>query len=77
MSHEVFQKQVYAGLFEIVKDKKLYYQSGIDTKYNKFTEEGEKAVLEYLKMMAPHMLEREETNLRQLSKDLVWGELKS
>lgn len=73
---KLLPNQVYAGLFEILKDKTLYYNSGIDSKYNHFTEKGEQAVLEWLKFVAPKMLEVEKSELDARAKQLVVEELK-
>lgn len=73
---KLLPNQVYAGLFEILKDKNLYYQSGIDSKYDKFTEKGELAVLEWIKFMAPKMVEVEKQELDARAKQLVVEELK-
>ena len=73
---KLLPNQVYAGLFEIIKDKNLYYQSSIDSKYNKFTEKGEQEILEWLKVMAPKMLEVEKAELDARAKQLVIEELK-
>jgi hypothetical protein len=72
----LLKKQFTAGMMEILKDKDLYYASSIDIKYNKLTEKGKEAVLAYVIMMAPHMLEREEQMLKQKAKDITWEELK-
>lgn len=73
---KLLPNQVYAGLFEILKDKTLYYQSGIDSKYNKFTEKGEQEILEWIKFMAPKMLEVEKAELDARAKQFVIDELK-
>ncbi len=72
----LFKKQFSAGMMEIIKDKELYYVSTVDSKYNKFTDKGQQAVLEYVTMMAPHILEKEEEMLVHKAKQLVFGELK-
>lgn len=72
----LLKKQFSAGMMEIIKDKELYYVSTVDSKYNKLTEKGQQAVLEYVTMMAPHILEKEEEMLAQKAKEMVWGELK-
>ena len=75
-SHSVFQKQVYYGLLEILKDDRLYYKSMIGTNYHKLTDDGKEALLEYITMMAPHIIEREKQNLEKLAKEMTWDELK-
>jgi hypothetical protein len=71
-----FEKQIYAGLMEILRDDYFYYQ-GYAKEYNHFTEEGNAAVIEYITMMAPHMLKREEDALDYRAKQMVIKELKS
>ena len=70
------KKQVYAGLMEIIKDDKYYYQSRVDIDYNKFTDEGIKALTEYMQHMAPLMLKKEKQFIEALAKQMVWEELK-
>lgn len=76
MSHEVFQKQIYVSLLEILKDEHLYRQSVVDSKYNKFSEEGKEALLEYMVTMAPLILAKEKQELDKRAKKLVIEELK-
>ena len=76
MTH-LLPKQVYAGLFEIVKDDKLFYHSTVSSDYSKFTDEGNKAVLEWMTLMAPHMRQHELTTLDAHAKKMMWKELKS
>lgn len=76
MSHDVFKKQIYSSISEILNDPKLYYVSAIDKKYNKFTEEGTQAVIEFFTMMAPHILEREKIEFDKRAKDMVLNTLK-
>lgn len=76
MSHEVFKKQIYSGLLEILKDENLYYESVMGHKYSKFKDQGEKALLEYFKMMAPIILEKERQELDKRAKAIVIEELK-
>lgn len=68
--------QVYAGLFEIIKDDRLYYHSSVAKDYSHFTEEGQQAVLQWLHLMAPEMRKLEETELDARAKQMLWKELK-
>ena len=70
-------KQIYAGLMEILKDPRLYYHSSIGSEYNCVTDEGKEAIVEFIIMMAPHMLKREEHELNERSKRLMVDVLKS
>lgn len=73
---ELFRNQVYVGLLEILKDDNMYYKSGIDSRYNKLNENGERAVLEWVRFVAPKMIEIEKQNLDIHAKQLVLQELK-
>lgn len=61
---------------EILRDDKLYYKSGVSSSFNKFTDEGKEALLEYMLMMAPHMIELEQQELTDRSKKLMMDKLK-
>jgi len=67
---------VYRGLLEILKDRNCYYNSNVSSEYSKLTELGEKEIVIFLKMVGPEMLKREEQEKIELSKKIVWEELK-
>ena len=69
-------KQIYAGLFEILKDQQMYYNSPIGKEYSHFREAGKEAALEWLELMAPQMLELEKQQLDARAKKMMWEELK-
>lgn len=69
-------KQMYAGLMEILKDKRFYYQ-GIGPEYNHLTDDGNEAILEYITIMAPHMIKLENEMLDERSKKMMLDKLKS
>lgn len=71
------EKQIYAGLMEILRDKQYYYQSGISSDYNHLTDYGKEAVIEFITIMAPHMIKHEEYELNERSKQLMMNVLKS
>jgi hypothetical protein len=70
-------KQVYAGLMEILKDPKFYYHSSIGSEYDCVTDAGKEAISEFIAIMAPHMIKREEHELNERSKRLMVDVLKS
>lgn len=75
---KLFCNQVYAGLLEILKDKPIYYESSIDIiKYIKLNTDGERAVIEWIKLIAPKMLQLEKQKLDMHAKQLVLQELKN
>jgi len=75
MNH-ILHKQIYAGLFEIIKDRDLYYHSGVGRDYSHLTERGKEAAVKWLDMMAHEMLELEKKELDARAKKLMWEELK-
>lgn len=75
MDH-ILHKQIYAGLFEIIKDKKCYYYSSVGKEYSHLTDEGKAAVSKWLDLMAWEMLKLEQAELDARAKKIVWEELK-
>lgn len=73
---KILPNQVYAGLFEILKNGKYYYNSSVGSNYNHLTEEGKTEIIKWIELMAPgmHKLEKEELDAR--AKKLMWEELK-
>ena len=74
--NKVLPNQVYAGIFEILKDQRLYYHSKVGSEYCHLTEEGEKAVVQWINMMGPQMHKLQEEEMNAHAKKLVWDELK-
>ena len=69
-------KQIYAGLMEILKDDELFYRS-YSLEYSYLTETGKEALIEYIDYMAPIMIKRYEAELDYRAKQMVFNELKS
>jgi len=74
MNH-ILHKQIYAGLMEIIKDKQLYYHSSVGDSYCHLLEDGEKALIEWMTLMAPKMIKLEELQLDERAKKMMWDEL--
>lgn len=72
----VLQKQVYAGILAVLNDKDCYYTSSVGSQYNKFQNEGEEAIMTFVKQLAPLMLEQQEKQLDARAKKMMWDELK-
>lgn len=68
--------QVIAGLMEILRNKNYYYQ-GTMIDFNRLTDDGKEAIVEFISIMAPHMIKSEENKLNERSKRLMIEELKS
>lgn len=76
MDNDVIKTVTYAGLKELLFDRKYFYHSHVGVNYCHLTEDGERAVLEYIRVMAPLMREAEEKALDQRAKDIVMRTLK-
>jgi len=77
MLPNVLKKQIYSGILEVLKDRKCYYRSTVGGgHYSYFTEEGEKAIMHYIKTMAPTMLDQHDYEMNEIAKKMVWEELK-
>ena len=72
----VLPNQVYAGLFEILKNHRLYYHSKVSPEYCHLTDEGKEAVVQWINLMGPHMYKLEEDEINNRAKKMVWDELK-
>ena len=75
MTH-ILHKQIYAGLFEIIKDREYFYQSSVGKEYSHLTEKGKEATVKWLSLMAWEMLELEKQQLDARAKKMMWEELK-
>jgi hypothetical protein len=73
---KVLPNQVYAGLFEILKNKNLYYHSSVGASYSHLTDEGKQAVANWINLMGPEMFKLEQQEIDARAKQLVWDELK-
>lgn len=72
---DIHKAQLYSGILDILNDKKYYYRSRVGSEYSKWTEEGQKALIDYVTHMAPYILKKEDEKLIELSKKMVWDEL--
>lgn len=76
MDRQSLKEFTFGGLSELMHNKKYYYSSGIGPQYSHWTEDGQKALTEFLNLMAFKILEVEEAELNQRAKDLVVKGLK-
>jgi hypothetical protein len=67
---------LYGGLLEIMSNHQYYYKSGAGQGYSHFTEEGEKALVEYMNLVSWKMIESENDELNARSKEIVLKTLK-
>jgi hypothetical protein len=76
MDRKAVKELMYGGIAELLHNRHYYYHSSVGAQYSHWTEEGEKALAEYLNLMGYKMLEAEEAELDQRAKDLVLNGLK-
>ena len=70
------KRQVYSGLFEIINDPKLYYNSRVGSDYSHLTDDGKHAIIEYVTLMAPYMMKKAAEEFDAKVKQHVWEEVK-
>lgn len=73
---QMLPKQVYAGLFEIIKDNRMYYHSNVGKEYSHLNDPGKEEVIKWVELMAWEMLKLEKEQLDARAKKMVWDELK-
>jgi hypothetical protein len=68
---------LYGGMMEMMRNRQYYYNSGVNSSYNSWTEEGQAALAEYMTLVAGKMWEAEQVELNARAKELVLTELKT
>ena len=76
MDKQAVKDLIYGGLIELINNRTFYYSSSVSWEYNKFTEEGQKALSEFMGFMAIKMKEAENQDLDKRAKNMVMKTLK-
>jgi len=76
MEKQAIKEMMFGGFSELMKNRKYYHFSEIGSIYCHFTDDGEKALLEYMNLMGAKLCEAEEADLNKRAKDLVVKGLK-
>lgn len=71
MERESIKDLLYGGLCELMQNRRYFYHSSVTADYSHWTDEGEKAMVQYVTMMAARMLEADQEQLDQRAKELV------
>jgi hypothetical protein len=74
--NDIFKRQFYASMMEILRDERMFYKSIVGDNYSHLRPEGEAEVLKLINFMAPQMLRIEQQELDARAKDLVTRALK-
>jgi hypothetical protein len=77
MDRTAIKDLLYGGMLELMRNRHYYYNSGVNSSYNSWTEEGKEALAEYMTLVAGKMWEAEQLELNARAKDIVLKELKS
>jgi hypothetical protein len=76
MDKTAIKDTLYGGIHEMMNNSKYFYYSNVGTTYCHWTDEGVKALTEYLKLMTPILLTNERELLDKRAKQLVLNGLK-
>jgi hypothetical protein len=77
MERRALKELMYGSIEELMQNSKYYYYSNIGSQYSHWTEDGRKALNDYMDMIAYQIKKCQEEEDIQRSKDLVIKELKS
>jgi hypothetical protein len=77
MDRTAIKDLLYGGMMEMMKNRQYYYNSGVNSSYNSWTEEGKIALAEYMNLVSGKMWEAEQVELNARARELVLKELKT
>jgi len=76
MDRQAVKDLMYGGIAELMRNRQYFYYSSVSSHYSHWTEEGHKALAEYMNVISHKMLETEEAELDKRAKDIVLNTLK-
>jgi len=76
MDANTIKDVMYGGITQLMKDRNLYYSSGVGVEYNYWTDKGKEALAEYMNILSGQIVKAENVELDQRAKNLVLNELK-
>jgi hypothetical protein len=76
MDKQTIKDTLYGGIHEMMHNQKYFYYSSVGHNYCRWTDEGVKALTEYLKLMTPVLITNERELLDKRAKELVLNGLK-
>jgi hypothetical protein len=76
MDKSAIKEFMFGGLLELMRNRHYYYHSSVGQAYCHWTEEGQKALAEYMNIIGYKMLEAEEKELDKRAKEMVLKNLK-
>jgi hypothetical protein len=76
MDTNTIKNVMYGGITHLMKDRDLYYSSGVGVEYNRWTDKGKEALAEYMNILSGQIIKAESLELDQRAKNLVINGLK-
>jgi len=76
MDKSAVKDLIFGGINELMRNRHYYYHSSIGQSYSHWTDEGQKALVEYMNVMGWKLREAEEAELKERSKQMVLSGLK-
>ena len=76
MDDQALKEFIFGGTRELMKNRKYYYHSSVGANYCRWTEEGEKALADFMNLVGHQMIQNEEAALNKRAKELVLKGLK-
>jgi hypothetical protein len=76
MDTKTIKDVMYGGITHLMKDRDLYYSSGVGAEYNRWTDKGKEALAEYMNILSGQIIKAENVELNQRAKNLVINGLK-
>lgn len=76
MDKQSVKDLMFGGINELMRNRTYYYHSTVGINYSHWTEEGQKALVEYMNVMGWKLKEAEEAELNRRAKELVIKGLK-
>lgn len=76
MQTSAIKELMYGGVRELMNNRTYYCYSSVGQQYSYWTDEGQKALAEYMNLIGYKMIETEEAILNQRAKELVLKGLK-
>lgn len=76
MDDQALKEFIYGGTRELMKNRKYYYHSSVGANYCHWTEDGVKALSDFMNLVGYQMMLNEQKDLDKRAKELVVKGLK-
>lgn len=76
MDKQAVKDLMFGGINELMRNKHYYYHSAVGNDYSHWTEEGQKALAEYMQVMGWKLKQVEEADLKKRAKEMTMSALK-